>query len=115
MSQLFFQEYAVDVFFIDFYVLKIRVFHSWITNVESQKYLTFCSVNVGVEDPKHVLGKRNWVGQELLGVDTAKRKFSVNFCSLPHCMVLEQSLSFFVPQFSCIQTGENNFTSQGSP
>ena len=115
MSLLVFQVYAVDVFFIDFSVLKIRVFHSWITNVESQKFLTFCSVNAGAEDPKHILGKGNWVGQELLDVDTAKRKFSVNFCSLPPCMILELSLNFFVPQCSCIQTGENNFTSQGSP
>lgn len=57
-------------FLIDSHVLKIRVFHNWITNVESQKYLTFLSVHMGVEDPEPIPGNRNYVGLESLDLDT---------------------------------------------
>ena len=58
-------------FKIDFHVLKIRVFYNWVMNVESQKYLTFLSVHMGVEDPEPIPGSRNCAGLEWLDWDAA--------------------------------------------
>lgn len=44
--------------------LKSEFFYNWIMNVESQKYLTFLSVHMGVEDPEPIPGSRNYAGLE---------------------------------------------------
>ena len=85
-GHFFFSKDTLLILFIDFYVLKIRVFpqldHQW---RGSQKYLTFCSVYMEVEGPKHILGTRNWVGQKLLHLEANMSSMSRSAPFLAAC------------------------------